>query len=405
MKPKLEVIKLDIQIPLYISEKVRQQYGYLCLEVPDEEWSGILFHDITGNTEDMSTVELYAQELILMDKGTKGYTEYDVEKDAEGRKSEWVRHLKSKVDGDMKKFTELLKKKDENRFSHIHSHNSMSVFFSGTDMDELCENSEHYNYYLSMIVNNNGDVCAKIAYRGKIKNILSYKDNNSKMVTKESGERDCIFTCECNVIHLFDQIDDAFENRLKQVLEDSKKKEEERKKTYEKWKKENPTYVPMNSSYNGNKFKGEDDNKFHSKFDDFEKELFPLYEGEEDDIKNSIPQDKLKSFIAKTIALDPKTTLGIEAVLNNIQVAFESSKMKENTYYDKIQEFAFKAYTEVFGHMGMDYSLMEAVCSKASDIIDTYEKQFPFCNAISHEFFTLSLNEEDDAIPYHNFKH
>lgn len=43
---------------------------------------------------------------------------------------------------------------EECRIGHIHSHNTMGVFFSGTDWGELEDNAPNHNYYLSLIVNN-----------------------------------------------------------------------------------------------------------------------------------------------------------------------------------------------------------------------------------------------------------
>ena len=40
------------------------------------------------------------------------------------------------------------------KVGHIHSHNVMRVFFSGTDMDELHDNAPSHNFYVSLIVNN-----------------------------------------------------------------------------------------------------------------------------------------------------------------------------------------------------------------------------------------------------------
>jgi hypothetical protein len=43
----------------------------------------------------------------------------------------------------------------------------MNVFFSGTDMGELNDNSPKHNIYLSLIVNNYLDMTAKLAFIGK----------------------------------------------------------------------------------------------------------------------------------------------------------------------------------------------------------------------------------------------
>jgi len=51
----------------------------------------------------------------------------------------------------------------------------MGVFFSGTDTDELVENAPNHNGYLSLIVNNKGDIQGKIAFMGKSQEEVSRK--------------------------------------------------------------------------------------------------------------------------------------------------------------------------------------------------------------------------------------
>jgi hypothetical protein len=43
----------------------------------------------------------------------------------------------------------------------------MSVYFSGTDLDELKENAPNHNIYLSLIVNNYMEFCAKVCFTAK----------------------------------------------------------------------------------------------------------------------------------------------------------------------------------------------------------------------------------------------
>ena len=51
------------------------------------------------------------------------------------------------------------------KVGHIHSHHSMSVFFSGTDEAELRENSANHNFYLSIIVNNKHEIIGKVGIK------------------------------------------------------------------------------------------------------------------------------------------------------------------------------------------------------------------------------------------------
>lgn len=53
----------------------------------------------------------------------------------------------------------------ECRLGLIHSHNTMTTFFSGEDMEELEDNTVGTDFYVSLIVNNASKYTAKIAWR------------------------------------------------------------------------------------------------------------------------------------------------------------------------------------------------------------------------------------------------
>lgn len=56
---------------------------------------------------------------------------------------------------------------------HIHSHHCMKTYFSGVDNEELWENSNSHNYYLSFITNNYLDFEAKVAFTSTAKKQIS----------------------------------------------------------------------------------------------------------------------------------------------------------------------------------------------------------------------------------------
>ena len=90
-------------------------------------------------------------DILLMDKGSQSYTAYTFDASV-------IEHMENNP--------EL----EECKMGHIHSHNTMSVFFSGTDMSELEDNSPNHNYYLSLIVNNFMDFCAKVCFIAQAEN-------------------------------------------------------------------------------------------------------------------------------------------------------------------------------------------------------------------------------------------
>lgn len=142
----------SVKAKLVLSPTVVEQIKYLCAKMPTVEWSGVLYHTSTGDIDDPSTFVCRAEYIMLLNKGTAGYTTHSF---------------------DSPFFTEALLEKPEFTngdwsMSLIHSHNSMSVFFSGPDCEELTDNAANFNYYLSLIVNNKNEYCARIAFIGEI---------------------------------------------------------------------------------------------------------------------------------------------------------------------------------------------------------------------------------------------
>ena len=117
-----QVVTLDGKAKLIISDKVHQKVHFMHHVVNNNiEWSGILqYKKISGNIENPETLVFEVVDFLPMDVGTSTYTEYD--------------HADPEDDMLMDTWDKL--GVDGIRFGHIHTHHSMSTFFSGTDMSE-----------------------------------------------------------------------------------------------------------------------------------------------------------------------------------------------------------------------------------------------------------------------------
>lgn len=165
----------------------------MCARVPNLEWSGVLHYSTIGNFGEEGFA-IVAEETYLMDIGTQSFTGYDYEPDY----IEFIMQNPSLMD--MKK-------------GHIHSHNTMPVFFSGTDTAEIHDNSEFHNYYLSLIVNNKNEMTAKIAFRGtrKVESIshISFRGDNGEVKTgihNSSQEQEVVYVYNCEIEHCVDTL-------------------------------------------------------------------------------------------------------------------------------------------------------------------------------------------------------
>ena len=210
------MLEIDQEISLIMPAELLGKIWYLCHEINNVEWSGLLFYQPIGDIKDLSTFKIIAKDVYLMDIGTSAYTEYS---------------FNESIMNFYDKFPEAMNYK----IAHIHSHNNMNSFFSSTDNDELKDNAKNYNYYLSLIVNNKMDMVAKLAMAGKSTQILTLKDNNGLLFNLNTKEKSIIGTINVNVFP-FDENITEIEKRVKELKdkekEKEKDKEEERRKSF-----------------------------------------------------------------------------------------------------------------------------------------------------------------------------
>ena len=142
---------------IIIPDKVERLIRFLCERVWDTEWSGVLFYTPTGNFEDGS-LEIHCKDILPMDIGSTTYTEFNMSPDV-------ISYMAEKP--------ELL----DYKMGLIHSHNNMSTFFSGTDINTLQEEGDERNHFVSLIVNNAGKYTAAITRKIKYTSVrnLSYE--------------------------------------------------------------------------------------------------------------------------------------------------------------------------------------------------------------------------------------
>lgn len=158
----------------------------------DTEWSGILIYQIIeGSMENLSSLVMRAVGLYPMNYGSGAYTEYE----ATPEMFEVIERYpnidpanKSREPGWM--------------VGHIHSHNKMDTFFSGTDKQELATNAVNFPIYLSLIVNYDGRYKAKIAKGNTVEDTvitISRSKNGSKKKSIEKKQKNVYDDVDCTL--------------------------------------------------------------------------------------------------------------------------------------------------------------------------------------------------------------
>lgn len=284
---------------------------FLCKNIWEVEWSGILFYSTQGEfgTENF---KIKLETIFPMNKGNATYTEFETNED----------------------FVEFLMDNPQNlQFNRglIHSHNLMSVFFSGTDNSEINDNSEFHNYYLSLIVNNKEEICAKVAFRGKnkeeVKRIVNYKGNNgiSQTMTITSNiEKEVIFHYNCTILKEEENlVSESFAKRTQEIIQNAAKKIQNFKTDFNQYKS-NKSQTMM--------------------FDNWDKSYqSPIIEENEN----------IEEFTSTLISLDKLNSDNLETTLKNLKKKFgarltEKNEIEVDIYTNSIMENFSKFYHDYF---------------------------------------------------------
>lgn len=185
------IIKSKKEGTLYLSSELKTQIDTFHSFAGSTEWSGVLLYTIDkGDIFDPAKLKIKAKGMFPMDIGSPGYTEYDYDENTLDMYDFYPNALK-----------------EEWRLGHIHSHHNMRAFFSGTDLQELRDNIDNHAYYLSLIVNFDGEYCAKICVKGsrtvKEDSILEYKgllsDESTVHRHKQEREESIVYTVDLNI--------------------------------------------------------------------------------------------------------------------------------------------------------------------------------------------------------------
>tara|TARA_R110002050_G_scaffold57833_5_gene130066 strand:+ start:423 stop:1508 length:1086 start_codon:yes stop_codon:yes gene_type:complete len=202
-KEKHKVVDSKQTIKTVVTIDVYNKMKYLCQKISAVEWSGVLFYTVEGSIKDPENMVITMRNILPLDKGTSGYTEYVLDDRLTNFLMDNPDHLGYKI-------------------GHIHSHNTMAVFFSGTDMDELTENSEAHNYYFSFIVNNKMEMTAKVGQMvtSESKSYVKALDDNGEEYISESLETSKhVITYDCKIHNTYVSVtDDVFKANVEEIM-------------------------------------------------------------------------------------------------------------------------------------------------------------------------------------------
>jgi len=214
-KAEYPIYTMEDKGKLILPPEIIAQITYLHSHCGGKEWSGILLYDVKGNPSKPESFELTAKHIFLMDIGTAGATDYE-------------------TDGDIVDIFDQIPEAMEMKLGHVHTHHSGSAYFSGTDEGELQDNVDKHNYYLSLVVNFNGNYAAKVVFLSDMHTTskMNYKDDGGEIKHfKQSKIEKHMVVIDMRIF--FGEIGGFFSDRLEAIQEKIAAKE---KATKSKWK-------------------------------------------------------------------------------------------------------------------------------------------------------------------------
>ena len=294
--------KYKMLIPKEVEKKIR----LLLNEIRNIEWSGVLFYDVEGNFEDGS-LKIICKDILPMDIGNATYTEWDMNADV-------VSYI---VD-----HPELA------GIYHglIHSHHSMSTFFSGTDTNTLKEEGSDVNHFVSLIVNNAGTYNAAITRKVELKNdiysVYNYKSFNNTTIQGNYDYTECKEAIE--YFYLDIEVERTEDNNGELLDRISQLKEVKKKPVFEPFQYSKQDYVPYKSSMETFKPVNKEP---------IQKNLF------EDTIiqkEDKLTDWYLKQLLTCSVMVPMNNTLNIDTIVKNMESLIDRRFGNEKDYEDFI---------------------------------------------------------------------
>lgn len=151
---------------LIIPDEVEAKIRYLCSKINNIEWSGVLFYEYENAFKENFIIT--CKDLVLMDVGQAATTSFEINADV----------IAYATDNDLL----------DCQMGLVHSHHSMTAYFSSTDHTTLQKEGSIRNIFLSLIVNNAGQYVAAITR--KIESCKEIAENKTYRGFNDSNEKE-----------------------------------------------------------------------------------------------------------------------------------------------------------------------------------------------------------------------
>jgi hypothetical protein len=369
-KPKADypIVVASAKGKLHLSKKLMEQINMLHDFAGNTEWSGPIFYKVNkGSISKPETIDIEAFAMYPMDIGTPGYTEYDFQAEETFDMHDY--------------YPEIVKESWD--MGHMHTHHTMKAYFSGTDEQELKDNTPQHAYYLSLIVNHAKEYVARLCVMGKRiisgESGVSYTGIDGKSATNKANikqKQDIVYVINLEVA--FDDHQHMFMEQVHRIQERAQK----RKEALEKERVKNLSAYGIgssNSQYDLWSGRGDKDhNKPYTRGSHLgNNQWLKDFTGngrnnEEEKIHEDLPRD----FVYKLISCNYEAEGHLPTLIATYELKYtELSDAERDIFAEQIDEKFVDIYEYVYGDVGESsfHSNMEEVLHLLAKYQTSYE--------------------------------
>jgi len=358
VKPEYSILLSSEKGKLTISTELEKQINFLHAHCGAKEWSGVLLYKIDkGDLDDISSLEITALCMYPMDIGTPGYTEYNFNEDNILDMHDYYPQIM----------------KDKWREGHIHTHHNMKAYFSGTDEEELTDNTPNHAYYLSLIVNFAKNYVARLCVVGERKlegnSHVSFKNvsgDDTYSRTEISSKKEVVYCIDMEI----EKEEDSFYGEIEKL---EARKEKEKRKISPVYGNQTTIFPKMPEETIELRDVQTLNNQEYSSEDEY--------------------GDLIKDFLYKLICLDTQASGHLQSlIIRSDHKWMDATEVEQELYTKNIHDNLLQVYNTVFPNDHYQTGLLTALAQCLEELAE---------NALCHQFaddLSIMIGMEADKI-------
>jgi hypothetical protein len=257
---------------------------------------------------------------------------------------------------------------------------------NGTDMEELDDNTEFHNYYLSLIVNNKREMVAKVAFRGDVGGYECLDEAGAPWNLRLKKARQVMFTFDCKISSpsFLVKTSKAFADRVMEVIkvcDEKRRVVAKQAAVHQPWKRDFPSAKKSVVPTFGNNSQWGKTTSKHTGFDTEKDEFVDFFsQNNVEDIEDMEQEIKVRDFTRNLLRLGEEVVENdtLDSVLEDIETMGVGTDYIQYTHkLLTMYPALFEKYWDIFGEI--DTQSFIEITLEVTDVLLEYSYQYKIC--------------------------